>query len=222
MATCQGRSLWHSLHGQWSGNDLLSQRATASRKLGTSEVKVEPLDQQHDEGHGAFPASRSVVLTTHPVIIRIDHWAGRTDTWTGTNNVCWIYLWQSYRYIMSASTIVPTWSLIVVYVESATMYASTTKKTRLYCYVNRLYVDFTGVVSTEQRKQQAGQAIWRFAKSRSRTCKKAYHCTCSKFNAYCFLGCWEHAALICCLCWLTVTWHQGQGHQNEYQHIRHQ
>ena len=48
-------------------------------------------------------------------------------------------------------------------------------------------------------KQQYGEAIYTFAKSRSRSRKKkAYRC--SKFNAYCLLSYREHAMLIFCLC----------------------
>ena len=43
----------------------------------------------------------------------------------------------------------------------------------------------------------------------------------SKFNAYCLLSCREPAILILCLCWPTVTLHQGRGHQNEDEHIWH-
>ena len=47
--------------------------------------------------------------------------------------------------------------------------------------------------------------------------KMAYRC--SKFNAYCLLNCQEQAMLVFSICRRTVTCHQGQGHQNEHDHI---
>ena len=57
-----------------------------------------------------------------------------------------------------------------------------------------------------------------FAKLRS--CKKWPTIVASlRLIIYCLLSYWDNSTLICCPCQPTVTWHQGQGHQNEHIYI---
>ena len=64
-----------------------------------------------------------------------------------------------------------------------------------------------------KKKNQDGQAIYLFSKSRS----SKIACCCRKFNAYCLLSCRD----IFCIFRPTVTLHQGQGHRNKHEHICH-
>ena len=44
---------------------------------------------------------------------------------------------------------------------------------------------------------------------------------CSKFDLYWLLSCRDNSKLNFFLCWATVTWHQGQGLQNDHEYISH-
>ena len=68
-------------------------------------------------------------------------------------------------------------------------------------------------------KKQDGQAIWYEPLQSQGQGQVKNGLPCSTFNTYCLFSCQEHVALLFCLCWPTVTLHQGQGHQNEHEHI---
>ena len=92
---------------------------------------------------------------------------------------------------------------------------------RLLEFCQRQYLwDWLLWLNTPNNKQQAGQAKYTFAKSRSRS-RKQWPTVVARLMLYFLHSCREHATLIFCLCRPTVTLNQGRGNRNEHEHMRH-